>query len=84
VKIKLSLLVFLFIIVAVVSNVVPIPSPINVGGNCDFIGGWGRGETSHCYCVGIKVLVDDSLPVDGNYETRCLGIKFFIKKNYLP
>jgi hypothetical protein len=41
---------------------------------CDFIGGWGRGNPKACDCKGIKITTDNSLPVDGNYQTVCVGI----------
>lgn len=48
-----------------------------IGGTCDFQGGWGRGTPSSCDCVGKKIVIDNSLPVDGNYHTICIGIGFY-------
>lgn len=41
---------------------------------CDFIGGWGRGTPKACDCKGLKITIDNSLPVDGDYQTVCVGI----------
>lgn len=47
---------------------------VNFIKTCDFIGGWGRGTPKACDCKGIKITVEDSLPVDGNYQTVCVGL----------
>ena len=48
--------------------------PLAYGDTCDFVGGWGRGKTQACVCFGEKRVLEDNLPLDGNYHTQCNGI----------
>lgn len=63
--------VLLFLVAVILVSVFYFVQP------CDFTGGWGLQHSerpSACDCKGVKIVTQNDLSVDGNYETMCIGI----------
>jgi len=46
---------------------------ITTDGTCDYQAGWNRYPPKSCNCIGIKIMMENSLAVDGDYRAICLG-----------
>jgi hypothetical protein len=42
---------------------------------CDVEASWGRGLIQSCNCVGVKLTVYNTLPLDGERHAVCLGFR---------
>jgi len=65
--------ILILVIIVIMAIALALLGHITTDGTCDYQAGWNRYPPKSCNCIGIKIMMENSLAVDGDYRAICLG-----------